>query len=470
MCIRDRDGKKKLKVDPKIASIFTALGLTAQDAKYLPDIKKNLIDVTGMDKVSLGTNALMVIRMASMLSSFKTSWVNFIGGGYQLLTMPAIEAAGRAVGSLHQPKKIPQEMRMALIQYHAMGQQLKSAIKLASISAKEGIGVWDINSYSVEEFDGISDIVNEANVLDLGKAWTPNSAPTTYASTNIHPGLQSIAQWAWKAQSLPLRTLALSDTFYKTLGGNSNHWARKYEEAFNGGIELNKTGKELHNFAKRHADKGLKRDLQNVILKRPDGSNIEIEGAAMVDPHALNFSRNLTFTNPIFPEPFKRTVRQGREMGKRQGLTDINQIEAFAKQYVADGKQRENFTRMLMGPGRIISAIPHAVDATKRSKIGPLISTVAPFIKTPTDILKSSLRHTPAAPLVDTWMRDIRSDDKSTRALALGQLSVGTVVMGSIIYHFVNDDKIEFTGDGPGVLMLMQCGEISLEKQEGHLD
>ena len=443
------DDKKRLTVDPEVASIFTALGLTAQDAKYLPDIQKNLIDVTTMDKVSLGVKGLMAIRMASMLSSFKTSWVNFIGGGYQLLTTPAIEAVGRAAMNINQPQKIPHEMRMALIQYHAMGQQLKSAMKLASISAKEGIGLWDVNSYSVEEWDGISDIVNEANVLDLGKAWTPNSAPTSFVSTNMHPGLQAMAQWAWKAQSLPLRTLALSDTFWKVLGGNSNHWARKYEEAFDEGTKRNKTGKNLHKFAKKHADFSLKRDLHNVILKKPDGSNLEIEGAAMVNPHALNFSRNLTFTNPIFPEPIKRTLRQGREIAQNRGMKNLKQIDEFAKQYVAEGKAREDFTRMLMGPGRILSAIPHAIDTTKRSKIGPLVSTVAPFIKTPTDIVKSSLRHTPAAPLVDTWMRDINSEDKSTRALALGQVAVGTFVMGSLVYHFINDDKIEISGDGP---------------------
>ena len=118
-----------------------------------------------------------------------------------------------------------------------------------------------------------------------------------------------------------------------------------------------------------------------------------------------------------------------------------------------------------MGVGRPLSTIPHMIDAAKRSQVGPLISLAVPFVKSPLDFVKSAARYTPLAPLADTWMRDVMSPDKATRALAVGQVALGTLGVGSVVYSMVNSENLEFAGDGPANELANTKWRYSLGKQ-----
>ena len=372
---------------------FTQLGMVAKDLEALPNIHSNIWDEA--DKIKLTSDAMMMMRMSNMLSSFKTSWANAIGGTYQLLTAPLFETTGRAILSLPKPHKIPHEVKMGLMQYHAMGHQFKGAVRLAAISAKEGVGLWDVKSYSTEHLDDIANEIDGKYELNPGKSFSVNDAPTAYTVNNIHPGINNFAKFMWRLQTAPLRMLSTTDTFFKALGGNANHFARRYGEAYDDYYNEGFRGGDLRKVATGKAHVDLQNDLKDAIIRRGDGSVREVKGAIMMDPDALNFGRNLTFTNPIWPDPVRRTKRMGRRLAEKQGIKDPKEIDDYANDYIQKQKDYNQKVELMMGIERPLSTLPHIIDSAKRSQVGPLVSLVAPFVKSPTSFVKTAAQYTP---------------------------------------------------------------------------
>ena len=122
-------------------------------------------------------------------------------GTYTLLTSPLFETTGRAILSLPKPHKIPHEVKLGMMQYHAMGHQMKGALRLAAISMQEGVGLWDIQSHSAEQFDQMASEIDGKFELNPGRHFSVNDAPTAYTVNNIHPGLNNFAKLLWRLQT-----------------------------------------------------------------------------------------------------------------------------------------------------------------------------------------------------------------------------------------------------------------------------
>lgn len=91
-----------------------------------------------------------------------------------------------------------------------------------------------------------------------------------------------------------------------------------------------------------------------------------------------------------------------------------------------------------------LGSIGKSVQETIR-QLGPLGFLIAPFVRTPLNLLKETLRLTPASPLIDTWRADIKAGGaRADKALA--EVVVGGIA-ASITIGLAMSGKISGAGD-----------------------
>ena len=435
-------GEKPNFRDAELMQELDELAIIAKDFEVAPELRDSVFDRMA-DTANMHFEGLMTLRMAALLSSGATTWVNALSGGYRLLTQPIVGTAG----AFTRPGSLPEALSSGLRQYVAMGAQLRAATRLFSISFQEGVGLWDPSSMSADALDKMARQAGDGTVTIEPESWSLNQPPLEHFS-NRHPALKAGTRAFWQISGLPLRLLASTDTLIKAIGGNANHWVRQYDKGMEIGRNRGLEDKALDEWATKYAEKALARDFRDVLIKQQDGREVRVRAGAMVDPHALAYARNITFTDNLWARPEHRTFEKGLEIAIRRGITTEREQGLFARQYMSANKGR-TFPEVIMGHTRPLSAIPQAINKLKTQPgIGPLVTIIAPFVKTPTNIIKSALRFSPAAPMVDTWWRDILSNDKLTRQQAAGEVALGTMAIGGLMFA-LNQGNVEFTGGGP---------------------
>jgi hypothetical protein len=89
------------------------------------------------------------------------------------------------------------------------------------------------------------------------------------------------------------------------------------------------------------------------------------------------------------------------------------------------------------------------MDALANARyVGPAFKFIQPFIRVPNNIIKAAARNTPAAAFVDTFWRDISSEDPFTRDRALGEVATGSAVLAMATMASAMG-YIRFNGGGP---------------------
>lgn len=128
--------------------------------------------------------------------------------------------------------------------------------------------------------------------------------------------------------------------------------------------------------------------------------------------------------------PYSREFRE-RMADVRQNLTpeQIKQVEAMG--------DRGTFNADLGPLGKSVQDVIR--------KLGPLGFIVAPFVRTPLNLMKETLRLTPASPIIDTWRADIKAGGaRADKALA--EVVVGGT-LASIVIGMAMSGKISGAGD-----------------------
>ena len=435
-------GEKPNFSDPELRLELEELAIIAKDFEVAPELRSSVLDRIA-DTAGMHFEGLMTLRMASLLSSGTTAWVNTISGLYRLLTEPV----ATTLGAISRPGTFGQAATAGVRQYVAIVMQLRAAGRLAGLSFKHGVGLWDPSHMSVDALDKMAKSSVDGTITLEPERWSLNQPPSEHFVNRL-PAIKPAMMFLWRTSGLPVRLLSATDTLFKAIGGNANHWVRKYDEAYSLAKRRGMEGQTARDWASKYAEQSLANDFRDVLIKQQDGRETRIRNGAMVDPHALTYGRNLTFTDSLWARPERRTFTKGLEIAGRRGIADPNEQAKFAVDYLA-GNRGRTFPEVIMGHTRPLSAIPQAINQLKAQPgIGPLVTVVAPFIKTPTNIVKAALRFSPAAPMVDTWWRDLLSNDKLTRQQAVGQVAFGSIVVGGLM-GALNEDKVEFTGGGP---------------------
>lgn len=392
--------------------------------------------------IDVGAKGLMTMRTASILSSHGTFWVNTLGGLFKVAITPALAPVGALAGS---PKDVPASLEKALLTYVQMGKQLGGAVKLAYLAGKHGVGLYDPQGVRLEGF-GTASQVDDAVYVEPGE-WNINNVGGDKWHQNM-PHLAEGLDWVWKlVGTSPLRLMTASDTFVKTLQGNSEHWVRLYSEAKNRLVKKGQT-ENVGRDAAMEADKLLEAALVDVVINplHPTRETTIAKGA-MTNEYALRTARDATFTEDILVDPEDRTFKKGTELAKRRGAKD-DEIQTEAAQYMRE-QGGKRISKAFTQATHLLWMWPQIIADAKKSRVGPLVSVVAPFIKTPTNIIKGAMRYSPLAPLTDTFWRDITSEDQIIRQRARGEMALGSAVLGWTYYQLNHNPNFEITGAGP---------------------
>lgn len=427
--------------DPKLLEELQALALTAKDMEVEP-ATGSIADQ--MEKaVNMGTQGLMAIRTANLLSAGTTWWVNTINGVMRVATLPIYAPFGAAVGD---PRQVPAAVTRAGMTYVQILKQLNGAFKLGAHSFRTGVGLWDPAGTRVE---GMVDAEMGPERMEVRPgAWDLNAVGS--------PGFREGAgRWSaglnllWQGLTSPLRMLSSADTTLKAVYGNAEHWVRLYDRALDALKRKRADDPGIYKEAARQADKLLKASQVDVLIN-PDEPrrSVNIEGGAQTNQFALRAGRAATFTDDMLANPDKRSYQRGLELAEQEGLKG-EEASNYAMKYMGEmGGNR--MPQTLMNATRALWYWPKALaDLKGKPGVGTLVSSIATFLKTPTDIVKTTMRHTPAAPLVDTWLRDVTSEDMITRQRARGEVALGSLAIGGTIAAMNHLSNVEFTGAGP---------------------
>jgi hypothetical protein len=204
---------------------------------------------------------------------------------------------------------------------------------------------------------------------------------------------------------------------------------------------------EAWKFAQDYANARTQATMRDAVI---NGKNLA--DVAMESPHAKDFMNAINFTDDVWSELQTRSLSQGISIGESQGLKG-KELTDFAQKYVDEGQAQHRLANFAMnGPvpfGRLGSLPGEAMATLSQAKlVGPIFKFIQPFQRVPSNIIKSAMRGTPAAVFVDTFWRDIVSEDAFTRDRAIGEVALGSAVL-SLVAMGSAMGYVRFNGGGP---------------------
>ena len=258
-----------------------------------------------------------------------------------------------------------------------------------------------------------------------------------------------VAQGIWQiASTLSGRALGGFDTFMAGVTGPSTEWARIMEmELFNADVKGFEPGSsKAWDWAANRTDEILKSHFQDVDLANGD----IIKNGRLTGRHAKKAMDWVNFTDSVKVKQeemsYEYAVRQAREEGITSPLKIVERADFLMKEELDQGDQ---FRQAMQGA---LNVLPDAISKAHGSKNPWIANTVGiaiPIMRTPANLTKSVIRTIPVAnKAVDSFWRDIHSEDPFTKSRALGEAGVAymTLAFGVMI---VNSGYVEVTGPPP---------------------
>jgi hypothetical protein len=382
--------------------------------------------------VEIGARGLVMYRSAQLLSSGLTFWRNAINNTVRSLQLPLSQALGAAAKG--EFSRASQSLQI----YGQYVSNLQNSFRMATESFKVGRGLYDLDITSVDYLNRLAERDAAGNAGKLGAdaraEWTLDTLPWVDVQDKTVWGIAQ--KRLWQALNLSTRSQVAADTFFKSMVGQSFEYVRNLQPGLDHAIQMGMTpgSKQAWSFAEDYARAAVDKALRDVTI---DGKTI-LDGV-MTSPHAQTAMRYATFTDDIWAQMQPRTMSYGMDLAKARGL-EGEAAQQFAMEYVQKGSSDVPVF------SKAFSLMPGTWQ--KLMDLSPLFSIIQPFNRTPGDLVKSAARSTPLAPLVDTWWRDINSEDAFTRDRALGDIAIG---MGAVSLALVAlpSGRVEFTGGGP---------------------
>jgi hypothetical protein len=393
-----------------------------------------------------GPSGLLMLRVNNLISSGVTANTNFFNGMLNLARFPLQQAAGAvAQGEMKQAM-----YSMMMFQQYWMN--LSNAMRIAGHSLKAGRSLMNMDVSSLDWLDRVAQRDAQGELLsgpDAQTGWTINTVNMSqeYAQRPIGQVINKL----WQVVGTGASRLALGiDTFNSTLAGYSYEHVRHLPRGMDLAMErgMKEFSSEAWKFAQQYADARTQETMKSAVI---DGKNLA--DVAMESPHAQNFMNAVNFTDNVWSELETRTLSNGISIGQSRGLSG-NELQDFAKKYVDEGQMQHRLANFALNNralafGRIGSLPGEAMQTLSNARgIGPIFKFIQPFQRVPSNIIKSAMRNTPAAVFVDTWWRDVTSEDAGTRDRAVGEVALGSaalslVAMGSALGY------LRFNGGGP---------------------
>lgn len=406
------------------------------------------------DYVSKGTGVpsgpfgwIQVLRTSNLISSGVTLMTNFMNG---LVNMPLLtleQSLGFAVSG--QGKQATEALRM----FQAFWNYKTAAMRVAGKTFKAGRPLVDMEAGTIDWLSRQAARDAQGELLEgsaKSSGWTITTMDVSEKWLESTPG--RIANALWQTVGTGASRLSITaDAFNGALAGQGYEHvaslARGMELAVQQGLK--EGSPEAWKFANKYADERVQAMLKDVVL--PTGQTFS--DVAVTSPRAMNFMRAVTFTDDIVAQLEPRSLAEGMRIGESRGLKG-NELQQFAQEYVQSGTKVHKIADFMLNGampiGRVMSLPGIGMEALASAPmVGPIFRFMQPFIRVPNNIIKSVARRTPGAQLlVDTWWRDIVSEDPGTRARAVGQLVTGGAFLSGMTMA-AQMGQIRINGAGP---------------------
>jgi len=413
-----------------------------------PGMRAKLNSIVGkIDVGRLNQEMFLQAYRAALLWSPKTWTKMLVGSTYRAVTMPInqaiAETAAAGIATLKGDNKAAyRAMRQAGLDIGMYGQYVanwSNAFRLVGESFRTGesfgnLGAtsMDVAQRSLKQDDQTSlfgETRDPANTLD--NPWWIDPETTNMSAL--------FAKTAWQALSISGRVSGSLDTFFSSLIGPSAEWSRIM------GLELEKaegrglTGDQAWAEATKNTDIKIENQWTNVIL-----NDRMIENGAFTGVHAKTAMDWINFTDPLDIKFQERSYEYGIAKAKEEGITDTAEINKRALAWMAE--EPPLWAQRGMAAGQAVGWAPKAFkDAINNT---PILGLLNPFPTSPANITKAAMRATGVgAPFVDSFYRDVFSEDRNTRARAIGEISTAYMtLLGGVM--LATSGFVEFSGPG----------------------
>jgi hypothetical protein len=394
---------------------------------------------------NMGPNGLLMLRVNNLISSGVTATTNLGNGLLNLARFPLQQAGG----ALAQGEMKRAMYSMMMFQQYWMN--ISNAMRVAGHSLKAGRSLMNMDVSTLDWLDRVAQRDAQGELLsgpDAPTGWTINTVNMSQDMAQRPIG--QVINKLWQVVGTGASRLAIGiDTFNSTLAGYAyehvRHLPRGMELATERGMK--EFSSEAWKFAQQYADARTQETMKSAVI---DGKNLA--DVAMESPQAQNFMNAINFTDNVWSELETRTLSQGISIGQTKGLSG-NDLQDFAQRYVEEGQMQHRVANYaLNGPvafGRLGSIPGEAMQSLSNARlVGPVFKFIQPFQRVPSNIIKSAMRNTPAAIFVDTWWRDITSEDAFTRDRAVGEVAIGSAAL-SLVAMASGLGYMRFNGGGP---------------------
>lgn len=390
-------------------------------------------------------NPLLMLRVNNIISSGITASTNLLNGTVNLFRLTGSQIAG-AVTELDWERSM-----YATQMFGSYLSNLSNGFRLAGHAMRAGQSLTNMDGSSIEHFSRLAAKDAQGKLLDTGEdamtGWTINTMNMKQSYAETIPG--QALNWAWKILGTGASRVAIGiDTFNATLAGHSfehfNHMPRGMQLAVERNME--RFSPEAWDYANKYAKARVEASLKDVIINGRTLADAAMEGA-----DAQKFMDAVNFTEKISVALEPRTMAEGMRLGQARGLKD-QALTDFAKQYVSEGLLANKIADIMVNRSGIaqLGSVPGmTLEALGSAKvIGPVFKLIQPFVRVPSGIIKSALRSTPATVFVDSFWRDMMSENPATRQRAKGELAIGAGAM-MLAFAAMATGRIRVNGSGP---------------------
>lgn len=443
------------KLDPELTDAVNGGEVTPKAAAAADALAQSLVSIAADSKArtkfwrsfddtrSFTPNALLMLRTSNLISSGVTSMTNVTNGLLNLARLPLQQAAGAALqGEL-------KRSMYSLMMFQQYWGNLTNAMRVAGHAFKAGQSLFNLENSSVDYLSRIAKQEAQGELLqgpEQMTGWTVNTMDMgeEYARKPIG----QLANHLWRFLGTGGTRIALTiDTFNSTLAGYAYEHVRHLPRGMELAVErgMKDMSPEAWKWAQQYADARTQESIKDVVLNGKNLADVHMDS-----PRAQAFMDAVNFTDKIWADLEPRTYGEGARIGMARGL-EGTELQDFAQKYVDDGLAMDKVANFFMTTpvGRLGSLPGEAMDTLASARyVGPVFKFLQPFVRVPNNIIKSAARNTPAAAFVDTFWRDITSEDAFTRDRALGEVATGSAVLAMATMASAMG-YIRFNGGGP---------------------
>jgi hypothetical protein len=327
--------------------------------------------------------------------------------------------------------------------YQQYGQNLPYALRMMVTSMRQNEVLVNLGRGYTEEAGRIKQagVVDQLELEGMKSRLREQTDGTEWHLDGNKNPLALAMRYTGAATTVPGRIMGGLDTFWAAMVGPSTEWARLMDqELFKADQKGFEIGSEAAwDWAESRVDTILKAHFQDIDLANGE----VIRNGRLKGAHAKKAMDWVNFTDDIEVKPETRTFQYGVRKAQEEGLVDASDIVKRANNWVKESpkpddtmKKMHEFTNLPGRAGEGVANIPF---------VGYILH---PINRTPTNLVKSAMRMTPGVNiLVDSYWRDINSEDHFTRSRAIGEVATGwmTLSMGVMMQK---SGYMEFTGPG----------------------